>query len=118
MLQQAQAADDRCECTVSFWYSRVGNPVWPLKVSLAEPGGFGYLAEVDVTNLPGWHQFRYELPASDVDRLRGKTVLLTLASEFSTNTANLPAVANPGFYVDDLRLVLAVERTGRVAPAA
>src|SRR5687768_8092388 len=32
--------------TVSFWYSRVGNPVWPLKVSLAEPGGFGYLAEV------------------------------------------------------------------------
>jgi Tol biopolymer transport system component len=97
--------------TVSFWYSRVGNPVWPLKVSLAEPGGFGYLAEVDVENLPGWHLFRYELPDVDVDYLRGKTVQLTLASEFSTNTSNLPVVANPGFYVDNVRLVLAAERT-------
>jgi hypothetical protein len=97
--------------TVSFWYSRVGNPVWPLKVSLAEPGGFGYLAEVDVENLPGWHLFRYELPAADVERVRGKTVQLTLASEFSTNTSNLPSVANPGFYVDNVRLVRAAERT-------
>jgi Tol biopolymer transport system component len=97
--------------TVSFWYSRVGNPVWPLKVSLAEPGGFGYLAEVDVENLPGWHLFRYELPDDDVARVRGKTVQLTLASEFSTNTSNLPVVDNPGFYVDDVRLVLATERT-------
>lgn len=97
--------------TVSFWYSRVGNPVWPLKISLAEPGGFGYLTEIDVENLPGWHLFRYELPAADVERLRGTTVLLTLASEFSTNTSNLPVVDNPGFYVDDVRLVLATERT-------
>jgi Tol biopolymer transport system component len=97
--------------TVSFWYSRVGNPIWPLKVSLAEPGGFGYLTEVDVENLPGWHLFRYELPDADVERLRGKTLQLTLASEFSTSTSNLPSVDNPGFYVDDVRLVLAAERT-------
>jgi hypothetical protein len=97
--------------SISFWYSRVGNPVWPLKVSLAEPGGFGYLTEIDVENLPGWHLFRYEFPDSDVARLRGKTVQLTLASEFSTNTSNLPVVDNPGFYVDNVRLVLGAERT-------
>ncbi len=97
--------------TISFWYSRVGNPVWPLTVSLAEPGGYGYLAEVDVENLPGWHLFRYELPEADIERLRGQTVQLTLASAFSTNTSNLPVVDSPGFYVDDVRLVLATERT-------
>src|SRR5215207_4317899 len=109
--QLVSIASNATAITVSFWYSRVGNPVWPLKVSLAEPGGFGYLAEVDVENLPGWHLFRYELPDSDVERLRGNTVQLTLASEFSTNTSNLPVVDNPGFYVDNVRLVLAAERT-------
>jgi hypothetical protein len=99
------------DVTISFWYSRVGNPVWPLKVSLAEPGGFGYLTEVDVENLPGWHLFRYELTLSQLESVRGKTVQLTLASEFSTNTSNLPVVDNPGFYVDDVRLVPAIERT-------
>jgi Tol biopolymer transport system component len=97
--------------TVSFWYSRVGNPIYPVSVSLAEPGGFGYLTELDIENLPGWHQFRYELTTEQVDRVRGKTVTLELASAFSVSDNEVPDAERPGFYIDDVRVVGAKERT-------
>ncbi|MCU0495638.1 MAG: hypothetical protein MUD01_28975 [Chloroflexaceae bacterium] len=98
--------------TVSFWYSRVGNPVWPVRVNLAEIDGFGFLTELSVENLTGWHQFRHQLTAEQVEQVRGKTVELKLESIFSTATADVPDADNPGFYIDDVRVVGTVERTG------
>jgi hypothetical protein len=99
------------DVSISFWYSRVGNPVWDLKVSLAEPGGFGYLAEVDIENLPGWHLFRYELSLQQLEAVRGRSVELKLAAEYSVNTSSPPQEERPGFYVDEVRVVPAIERT-------
>lgn len=99
------------DVTISFWYSRVGNPIWDLSVSLAEPGGFGFLAPVFTDNLPGWHLFRLELTLEQLERVRGRTVQLTLASAFSPATRGAPAADNPGFYIDDVRVVAVRERT-------
>ncbi|MBC8076598.1 MAG: PD40 domain-containing protein [Chloroflexales bacterium] len=101
---------DAADVTVSFWYSRVGNPIRPAKVSLAEPGGFGYLTELDVENLSGWHLFRYELTLQQLERVRGKVVVLTLALEYGTG-GDVPQADNPGFYLDDVRVAAAIERT-------
>lgn len=99
------------DVTISFWYSRVGNPIWDLSVSLAEPGGYGYLASVFTDNLPGWHLFRYELTLDQLERVRGRTVELTLASAFSPATRGAPAAERPGFYLDEVRVVATRERT-------
>lgn len=104
--------------TVSFWYSRVGNPVWPVKVSIATPGGFGYLTQVNVDNLPGWHQFRYELTTSQLQRVRGQTLVIELASEYDALGSNQPDAPMPGFYIDDVSVVAATERTGASARPA
>lgn len=102
---------DAEDVTISFWYSRVGNPIWDLSVSLAEPGDFGYLASVFTDNLPGWHLFRYELTLDQLERVRGRTVQLTLASAFSPATRGAPAAERPGFYIDEVRVAAARERT-------
>jgi hypothetical protein len=109
--QELRVPADAEDVTVAFWYSRVGNPIWDLSVSLAEPGGFGYLATVFTDNLPGWHLFRYELTLEQLERVRGRTVQLTLASAFSPATRGAPAADRPGFYIDDVRVVAGLERT-------
>lgn len=101
---------DAEDVTISFWYSRVGNPVWDLTLSLAEPGGFGYLASVFTDNLPGWHQFRYELTLDQLNAVRGRTVELKLALEYSVSRG-APDAERPGFYLDDVRVVAGLERT-------
>jgi hypothetical protein len=100
------------DVTISFWYSRVGNPGWPVKVSLAESDGFGYLAQVDVENLPGWHLFRYELTLEQLESVRGKAVVLELASEYDALGSDQPEAPGQGFYLDEVRVAAAIERTG------
>jgi hypothetical protein len=106
------------DVTVSFRYSRVGNPVFPLKVTLAEPDGFNFLAQVDIDNLPGWHLFRYELTAEQLARVRGRHVQLLLATEFYSSSSSPPQAARPGFYLDDVRVVAGLERTATAARPA
>jgi Tol biopolymer transport system component len=102
---------DAQDVTISFWYSRVGNPIWDLTISLAEPGGFGYLDSVYTDNLPGWHLYRYELTLDQLERVRGRTALLTLASQYSPATRGAPDADGPGFYIDAVRVVATRERT-------
>jgi hypothetical protein len=99
------------DVTISFWYSRVGNPVWDLSVNLAEPGAYGgYIASVATNNLPGWHQFRYELTLDQLERVRGRTVQLKLASSYTASPPSVPDAELPGFYIDDVRVVTVRER--------
>jgi hypothetical protein len=103
---------DAQDVTISFWYSRVGNPIWDLSISLGEPGGYGYLDTVFTDNLPGWHLYRYELTLEQLERVRGGTAQLTLASSYSPATRGAPAADRPGFYIDEVRVVATRERTG------
>jgi hypothetical protein len=94
--------------TVSFWYSRVGDPIWPLGVSLGE---YGFLGNIDTVNLTGWHLYRHTLDANDLASVRGKTVPLILEVSFNIGDIALPPAERPGFYVDNVRVVAAIERT-------
>lgn len=109
--QEVSIPADAQDVTISFWYSRVGNPIWDLSISLAESGGFGYLDTVYTDNLPGWHLYRYELTLEQLERVRGQTPLLTLASQYTPTTRGAPEADRPGFYIDDVRVVATRERT-------
>jgi hypothetical protein len=102
---------DAEDVTISFWYSRVGNPIWDMTVNLGEPGGFNYLDSVYTDNLPGWHLYRYELTLDQLEWVQGRTVELTLASSYSPATRGAPEADRPGFYIDDVRVVTGLERT-------
>jgi hypothetical protein len=68
---------DATEVTISFWYSRVGDPIWPLSLYLGE---FDFIASVDTVNLAGWHLFRHTLVADDLERVRGRSGSMCLST--------------------------------------
>jgi WD40 repeat protein len=93
--------------TVSFWYSRIGDPGLPLSVYL----GASYLDQLATENLNGWHLFRTELSASQLENIRGQAVDLRLALVISFANSPVAQAPMPGFYIDEVRVVAASERT-------
>lgn len=102
--------------TLSFWYSRVGNPVFDLQPTLRSDPFFAtaglILPGADPANLPGWHLYRVVLSPDDLAAVRGQALNLVFDVDiYSNNDGYHPDETGTGWYIDDVRLVAAVERT-------
>ena len=131
IAQPVTVPPDAQALTISFWYSRVGATTLSLQIILGtEARPLGWTVSLDSLKseeLAGWNLYRGELSASQLNSVRGKTLNLYVAmytilgSSAQTNTnAPQPEVAETaGFYIDDVRVVAASERTQAASlPAA
>lgn len=106
--------------TLSFWYSRVGDPGKDLWLKFAPEfagvGGEVNLSNLHTGNLGGWSLYRYVLHPDQVDALRGKRVYFAFYYSLTSSSGLSPASVEatpgpPGFYIDDVRLAPRIERT-------
>ena len=113
-LHEVTVPQDAPAVTLSFWYSRVGNPVGDLDPSLTGPLD---VPTVDAANLAGWHLYRAVVQPSVLEAVRGETFNLTLEIfDLLFSSGSPPAEDRAGYYVDDVRLAAADETTADAGP--
>lgn len=117
--QQIAIPADAPALTVSFWYWVEGTPQEDLDVLLGAnqydfTNSFNgvYLGRVSPYYLPGWQLYRHVLKPADLDKVRGKTLLLSFQLED-------PVDDKFNFAIDDVQVVpAAVRTTPALLPAA
>lgn len=112
---------DAQDLAISFWYSRIGDPLFQSEPSLGTNPEFSardvVLSEVSVDELTGWNLYRTELSLEELEAVRGRTLNLYLAIFTSLGVTSSTANASPTtsaegrFFIDDVRIVAAIERT-------
>jgi len=116
LWREVTIPSDAQAVTLSFWYSRIGNPVFDLQPTLRSNPFFAtaglILPGADPADLPGWHLYRVVLSPDDLATVRGQTLNLVFDVDiYSNNDGYHPDEADTGWYIDDVRLVAAEERT-------
>ena len=124
LWREVTIPDGASALTLSFWYSRIGNPLFDLEPTLRTDPFFAtaglILPSADPADLPGWHLYRVVLSPDDLATVRGQTLNLVFDVDvYSNSDGSHPDETGTGWYIDDVRLVAAVERTTETTrPAA